>query len=162
MQNTNSPLSLSLNNVDTSMPLLMEGKYPLVIDKAEIVESKSGKGKFLAVTYKTTEDASSSKGGTISAGFPMIQRYMLPIPGTEFGSSEQAPNYMANLCRFMLAVANLKDTTENKAKLPEFNEDYCLSIPGTVVLGNVKTSKPKDDNDEYGDRSEVKSVYPIG
>ena len=55
-----------------------------------------------------------------------------------------------------------KINAENKAKLPEFNEDYCLSIPGTVVLGNVKTSKPKDDNDEYGDRSEVKSVYPIG
>lgn len=156
------PLSLKLNDADTSMPILVEGKYPLVIDKAEVVSSKSGKGSFLAVTYKTIEDAQGSKGQSISAGFPLIQRYMLPIPGTEFGDGEQAPNYQANLCRFMLAVANLKDTPENKAKLPEFNLNYVASLQGVNVIGSIKTAKPKDDSDEYGERSEVKSVLPIG
>lgn len=156
------PLSLKLNDADTSMPILVEGKYPLVIDKAEVVQSKSGKGSFLAVTYKTLEAAQGSKGQNISAGFPIIQRYMLPIPGTEFGDGEQAGSYQANLCRFMLAVANCKDTPENKASLPEFNEDYIANLQGVTVLGTIKTAKPKDDSDEYGERSEVKSVNPIG
>lgn len=155
------PLSLKLNDADTSMPILVEGKYPLVIDKAEVVASKSGKGSFLAVTYKTIEDAQGSKGQNISAGFPIIQRYMLPIPGTEFGDGEQAGNYQAGLCRFMLAVANLKDTKENKAKLPEFNMDYIASLQGVNVIGSIKTEKPKDGDDEYGERSVVKSVSPI-
>lgn len=158
---SNAPLSLSLNNADTSMPLLVEGKYPFVIDKAEIVVSQSGKGSFLAVHFKTTEDAMSSKGQPLKAGFTIVERYMLPIPGTQFGDGEQASNYMAKLCRFMLAVANLKDTAENKAKLPEFNEDYVLSIAGTVVIGNVKTAKAKED-DEFGDSSKISAVYPIG
>ena len=62
----------------------------------------------------------------------------------------------------MLAVANLKDTPENKASLPEFNMDYIASLQGVNVLGTIKTAKPKDDSDEYGERSEVKSVNPIG
>lgn len=156
------PLSLKLNDADTSMPILVEGKYTLVIDKAEVVASKSGKGSFLAVTYKTVEEAQGSKGQSISAGFPMIQRYMLPIPGTEFGDGEQAGSYQTQLCRFMLAVANLKDTPDNKASLPEFNMEYIAGLQGVNVLGNIKTSKPKDDADEYGERSEVKSIQPIG
>jgi len=156
------PLSLKLNDVDTSMPILVEGKHPLVIEKAEVISSKSGKGSFLAVTFKTIEDTQGSKGQNISAGFPIIQRYMLPIPGTEFGDGEQAGNYQAGLCRFMLAVANLKDTPDNKAKLPEFNHDYVASLSGVNVIGTIKTAKPKDDSDEYGERSEVKSVSPIG
>lgn len=155
------PLSLKLNDADTSMPILVEGKYPLVIGKAEVVESRSGKGSFLAVTYKTLEDAQGSKGQNISAGFPIIQRYMLPIPGTEFGDGEQASSYQRSLCLFMLAVANLKDTPENKASLPEFNEEYIASLQGVNVLGTIKTSKPKDDDDGYGPRSEVKSVSGI-
>jgi hypothetical protein len=155
------PLSLKLNDADTSMPILVEGKYPLVIDKAEVVQSKSGKGSFLAVTYKTLEDAQGSKGQNISAGFPIIQRYMLPIPGTEFGDGEQAGNYRltsaASCSRWQL-----KDTPENKASLPEFNMDYIASLQGVNVTGTIKTAKPKDDSDEYGERSEVKSVNPIG
>jgi hypothetical protein len=156
------PLSLKLNDADTSMPILVEGQYPLIIKKAEVVTSKSGKGSFLAVTYALTEDATSNKGAVISAGYPMIQRYMLPIPGTEFGDGEQCGSYQANLCRFMLAVANLKDTPENKAALPEFNDEYIASLAGVNVIGTIKTAKPKDDSDEYGERSEVKSVKAVG
>jgi hypothetical protein len=155
------PLSLKLNDVDTSMPLLVEGKYALRIDKAEVVVSKSGKGSFLEVTYKTQEDAMSNKGSTINAGFPMIQRYMLPIPGTEFGESKQTKSYYQGLCRFILACANLKDTKKNKTSLPEFNEDYVANLSGIVVSGYVKTSKPKDDGDDFGPRSEVRSVSGI-
>lgn len=155
------PLSLTLNDADTSFPILVEGKQPLIIDKAEVVQSKSGKGYFLAVVFKTQEDSMSIKGTKIDAGFSLTQRYMLPIPGTEFGNGEQAENYKANLCRFMLACANRKDTPEAKAELPEFNESYIANLPSVVVMGNIKTTKPKDDDDGYGPRSEVKSVSGI-
>jgi len=156
------PLSLKLNDTDTSFPILVEGKCPLVIAKAEAIPSKSGKGTFLAVTYQTVEPSTGSKGQSIDPGFPLIQRYMLPIPGTEFGDGEQKESYSRGLCLFMLAAANLKDTPENKASLPEFNEEYISSLAGVNVIGNIKTSKPKDDSDEFGERSEVKSVSAIG
>ena len=77
------------------------------------------------------------------------------------GEGEQAESYYQGLCRFMLACANLKDTKENKASLPEFNEDYVANLSGIVVSGSVKTSKPKDDGDDFGPRSEVRSVSGI-
>ena len=155
------PLSLTLNDADTSSPILVEGKQPLVIDKAEVVQSKSGKGSFLAVTFKTQEDSMSIKGTKISAGYILIQRYMLPLPGTEFGDGDMADSYKASLCKLMLACANYKDTPENKAKLPTFDESYIANLSGVVVMGNIKTSKPKDEDDGYGPRSEVRSVSGI-
>lgn len=156
------PLNLKLNDADTSFPLLVEGKYPLVISKAELGNSKTGKGSFLVVVYKTTEDAQGSKGQSIGAGFPLTTRYMLPIPGTEFGDGEHVELHKANLCRFMLAVANLTDTPANKENLPEFTEEYITSLPGVMVIGIVKTAKPQPGQEEYGEKSEVKAVSAVG
>jgi len=152
------PLSLKLNDADLSAPCLMEGKYPVTIKSADIVDSKSGKGKFLHVQTTTMEPSQSNKGKTINAGFPVGTRLMLPLPGTEFGEGEHADSYTRQLGLFMLSAANLKATEENKATLPEFNEEYCASLAGVVVGANVKN----DTSDEYGTQSVIKSFYPIG
>lgn len=157
----NAPLSLKLNDVDTSMPLLVEGKQPLNITKAEIVESKSGKGFMLVVNLKTVDPAKDTKGNEIHPGFPLIHRFMWPAPGTEFGESEWAPSYLQALTRFQLAVCNLKDTPENKASLPPFDDTFIADLAGKTVIGNIGTSKSKE-GDEFGPRSEVKSFSAIG
>ena len=156
-----APLSLKLNEVDTSMPLLVEGKQPLSIKSAEIAESKSGKGFMLVVQLQTVDPAKDTKGNVIHPGFPLIHRFMWPAPGTEFGDGEWATSYLQSLTRFQLAVCNLKDTPENKATLPEFDDTFIADLAGKTVIGNIGTSKSKD-GDEFGPRSEVKSFGPIG
>lgn len=158
---THAPLSLALNNVDTSMPLLMEGKQPLSIKDANIVEAKSGKGFMLVVNLQTIDPAKDTNGKDIHPGFPLINRFMWPAPGTEFGDGEWAQSYLQSLTRFQLAACNLKDTPENKAALPAFDDTFIAGLAGKTVIGNIGTSKVKDD-DQYGPRSEVKSFSAIG
>ncbi len=153
-----APLSLKLNDADLSSPCLIEGKQPVVIDKAEVVQAKTGKGSFLFIQCKTLEATQSDKGKTINPGYPISTRLMLPIPGTEFGDGEHADNYTRQLGLFMLAVANLKNTEENKAQLPEFNEDYILSLPTVTLIANVKN----ETSDDYGKQSVIKSFMPVG
>lgn len=153
-----APLSLKLNDADLSSPCLIEGKQPVVIDKAEVVQAKTGKGSFLFIQCKTLEATQSDKGKTINPGYLISTRLMLPIPGTEFGDGEHADNYTRQLGLFMLAVANLKNTEENKARLPEFNEDYILSLPTVALIANVKN----ETSDEYGKQSVIKSFMPVG
>jgi len=153
-----APLSLKLNDADLSPPCLIEGKHPVVIDKAEVIPSGSGKGSFLYIGCKTLEPTQSDKGKTLNAGFPVATRLMLPLPGTEFGEGEYKDSYTRQLGLFMLAVANLKNTEENKAQLPEFNEDYILSLPTVTLIANVKN----ETSDEYGKQSVIKSFMPVG
>ncbi len=153
-----APLSLKLNEADLSSPCLIAGKHPVIIDKADVVPSKSGKGSFLHIQCKTLEPTQSDKGKTLNAGYPIGTRLMLPLPGTEFGDGEHADSYTRQLGLFMLAVANLKNTEENKSKLPEFNEDYILSLPTTTLIANVKN----ETSEEYGKQSVIKSFAPIG
>jgi hypothetical protein len=152
------PLSLKLNDADLSSPCLIEGKHPVVIDKADVTPSKSGKGSFLHIQCKTLEPTQSDKGKTLNAGYPIGTRLMLPIPGTEFGDGGNAESYTRQLGLFMLAVANLKNNEENKAKLPEFNEDYILSLPTVTLMANVKN----ETTDEYGKQSVIKSFAAVG
>jgi hypothetical protein len=160
---THSPLSLTLNNVDTSMPILVEGRQPLSIKDAKIAESKSGKGFMLVLTLQTVDPSKDIKGKDVAAGFPIIHRFMWPAPGTEFGDGEQAPNYLAQLTRFQLAVLNLRDTPENKAELANipFDDAFIADLPGKILMCNIRTSKSKE-GDEYGPRSEVSSFAPLG
>lgn len=156
-----APLSLKLNDVDTSMPLLVEGRQPLCIKDANFVEVSSGKGVMLVVNLTTVDPSRDTKGKVVNPGFPIRHNFMWPTPGTEFGDSEWAESYLQKLTLFMLAVLGLKDTPENKATLPEFDDTFVADLSGKLVMGNIGTSKVKDGSD-YGPRSEVKSFSAIG
>jgi hypothetical protein len=155
------PLSLVLNDVDTSMPLLVEGKQPLNIAKAEIAESKSGKGYMLVVVFKTVDPAKDTNGNDVHPGFPITHRFMWPAPGTEFGDGEWKDSYLQSLVKFQLAIANLRDIPSNRPLLPPFDDSYIADLPGKTVMGNIRTSKSKE-GDEFGPRSEISSFFPIG
>lgn len=153
-------LSLSLNDVDTSMPLLSEGKHVLNITEAAVVEAKASPGCYnLKVSFATTQPATDNKGKPLSPGYKLIRFY--PVP-SELRDPEKNDMFKKALCLLQLAICGLPNTEEGKSQLPVFDETFIASMIGRSVIGNVKTSKTKDgDDDTYGPKSEIAAVYPM-
>lgn len=152
-------LSLRLNQVDTSMPLLAEDVYVLQIESAELVASKDNPSlQNLKIQFVTTSDAVDTKGKTINAGYKLTRFY--PIPDADLRPSDKNDMFLRGLTLLALAVCDLKNTESDKTKLPEFDEIFIAEMPGKQVKAKVKTSKAKED-DEYGPKSEVSSVFGI-
>lgn len=153
-----SLLSLKLNEVDTSYPLLVNGDHVVSIDEATVVPSKADERlSNLKVVYKTVNDTQDQKGHDLKAGYKLTVYY--PIP-SEYRDEAKNENMLKNLTLLALAVCGLENTAEGKAQLPEFNEDFIASMPGKQVLAKVKTSKPSED-DQYGPKSEIASVRAL-
>lgn len=151
------PLNLKLQDVDTSMPILMEGKYPVRITKTELVESQKNAGSFnLKVTYELVEDAVGTKGEQIKAGFQLTRYY--PIP--PYANGEHDESFMKTLTMFQLAACGLENKPENVKQLPDFDQVFVANLPGKMVMASIRTSKAKE-GDEYGPKSEIGSVTAI-
>lgn len=152
------PLSLNLQDTDLSMPLLMEGNYPLRIKKAEVVEAKKISGTYnIKVDLGLDSEAFGTKGESIKAGYPFSM--YLPWP-SELRDEESNNRCKQNLARFQLAILNLKNSKENLSSLPEFTDEFLHDCVDKVVLAKVRTSK-QDDNSEYGPKSEIASVSAL-
>lgn len=150
-----SLLSLRLNEVDTSMPLLTDGDYHLIIDSAELADAKSAPGaQNLKVVFATTRDESTQNGSTISAGYKLTRFY--PIP-SEVRDADKNDMFMKGLTLLALAAAGLPNNASGKEALPPFDLDFISAMAGKTVLAKIKTSKPKE-GDEYGPKSEIASV----
>lgn len=153
-----SLLSLRLNEVDTSLPLLAEDTYILQIEAAELVPSKDNPSLLnLKVQFVTTSEATDDKGKTINPGYKLTRFY--PIP-SELRDQDKNDMFLRGLTLLALAVCDLKNTESDKAKLPEFDEAFIAEMAGKQVKAKVKTSKTKE-GDEYGPKSEVSSVFGV-
>jgi hypothetical protein len=153
-------LSLSLNDVDTSMPLLSEGKHMLTIAEASIAEAKNSPGCLnLKVVYTTTQPATDNKGKPLNPGYKITRFY--PVP-SELRDPEKNDMFRKALCLLQLAICGLPNTEDGKSQLPVFDETFIASMIGKSVIGNVRTSKTKEgDDDTYGPKSEISAVYPL-
>ena len=153
-------LSLSLNKVDTSMPLLVEGKHEVTITEASVVEAKSTPGCYnLKIVFATTQPSTDNKGKALNAGYKLTRFYPAP---SELRDPEKNDMFKKSLCLLQLAVCGLPNNEEGKSQLPPFDETFIASMFGRTVIASVKTSKTKDgDDDTYGPKSEVASVYSI-
>jgi hypothetical protein len=72
--------SLDLNDVDTSMPVLVAGSYIAVIKEAEILPNKDGDGHNLRVKFATTAPATSTEAQSpddVQPGYPFTRYYPL-------------------------------------------------------------------------------------
>jgi len=153
-----SLLSLKLNDVDTSYPLLVNGDHVVVVSEATLVPSaKDDRLLNLKVVYATVADSQDQKGHDVKAGYKLTTYY--PIP-SEYRDEQKNENMLKNLTILALAVAGLENTTEGKSQLPEFDENFIAAMPGKQVLAKVKTSKPAED-DQYGPKSEIASVRAL-
>jgi len=152
------PLSLNLRDTDLSMPLLMEGNYPLRVKKAEVVEAKKIPGAYnVKVDFSLDGEASGTKGESIKAGYPFPM--YLPWP-SDLRDEESNARCKQNLARFQLAILNQKNSKENLAALPDFTDEFLFDCVDKVVSAKIRSSK-QDDNSEYGPKSEIASVNAI-
>lgn len=156
----NSFLSLSLNDVDTSMPLLTEGKHEVAIAEATVAESKNSPGCYnLKVVFATTQPSTDTKGAALKPGYKITRFYPAP---SDLRDPEKNEQFKKSLCLLQLAVEGLPNTEEGKKQLPVFDELFIANMIGRKVIANVKTSKARDgEDDTYGPKSEISSVSPI-
>lgn len=153
-----SLLSLILNKIDTSYPLLVNGDHQVTIETATLETSKKDERLLnLKVVYKTINDTQDQKGHDLKAGYKLTTYY--PIP-SEYRDEEKNENMLKNLTKLALAVCGYEDTVDGRAQLPEFDEAFIEAMSGKTVLAKVKTSKPAED-DQYGPKSEIGSVRAL-
>lgn len=146
------PLGLGgdLNEVDTSMPTLVEGLYELVVDKVEPKPNKAGDGRNLVVTFKTTAPATSvqaqEKGeeDDIKAGFPITCWWPL-----QQSDNPDAPDFKERHAQFQDAVLGTE-----KGNRPPYNP---FAYVGARIIARLKVTK----DDEYGLGNDVRRMTYI-
>ncbi len=75
------PLDLDLSKVDISMPLLADGTYDFVCEKAEQKATKDGKGSMISLDYKTLNPAKARDGSDLGAGIHVFDNCMVVPTG---------------------------------------------------------------------------------
>ncbi len=140
------PLSLSLNKTDTSMPLLMAGKYPVAIKKIEAKESNNKPGNWmLNVQLQTVKEEKDNKGAPLKEGFSIFTT--LCLPPWEDGQWDES--FKKKIALFMLAALGYQNTPENVAQLPADLDDAFLSdLPGKQLMVSVQV-KPADAKNPF-------------
>ena len=144
-------LNLDLNDVDTSMPVLVEGLYILTVDKIEIVENKDRTGNNLLVIFKTASDATSLKGQAegkehdIKAGF-QLRQYMAMQDNP---NKPDARSFKENLATFQDAVTGSK-----KGNRGPF-------LPSTYIGRQVAARIKVKDDPDYGMQNNIARLTTV-
>lgn len=149
----NDPLGLNvdLTDVDTSMPVLVEGLYIVNIDKLEVVENKDKTGNNLLVIYKTAAPATSIKGqaegkeNDVNAGWPL--RQYMPLQNNP--DKPDARDYKENL-------AVLQDAVEGSSK-----GNRGPFRPSTYVGKQVAVRVKIQDDPNYGKQNSIARVTAV-
>jgi hypothetical protein len=149
-----SMLSLALNKVDTSMPILCEGEHIVQVAAAALVDAKDGINQNLKIDFTTVNPETCTKGKPLNAGYKLTRYY--PIP-SDSRDPEKNENALKSLTLLALAVCGLPNNEEGKSQLPIFDESFILAMPGKQL--SVKTKVVHDDT--YGDKAEITSTKPI-
>jgi len=130
---------ISLNDTDTSMPVIIPGNYVLSIKSVALVENSKKTGNNLLVIFETTTPATSLSGqargleGDINPGF-QLRQYM-PM---QDNPDKPAYDFRQNLARLQDAVTGSKKGNRGPF-LPS-------SYVGQLVIANVGAS----ENEEMG------------
>ena len=95
---TDDAFNVAVDGVDTSMPILREKLYTVLIAKAEKTPSKATPGNFnLRLTLKTKEEALTVTGEIIPEGWPLFQN--IPItPNPEY-TPQMISKKIAGVCK---------------------------------------------------------------
>jgi len=144
-------LNINLNDVDNSMPVLVEGLYVVTVDKIEIVENKEKTGNNLLVIFKTASDATSLKGQAegkeldIKAGF-QLRQYM-PLQNNP--SKPDARDFQENLATLQDAVTGSK-----KGSRGPF-------LPSTYINRQVAARIKVKDDPDYGLQNNISRLTAV-
>lgn len=148
-------MNLDLTKVDTSYTALITGVYPVVIDNAEVVESKATPGNYnLQLTLKTLEPATSTKGQAANKTDDVKPGYTVKnwIP-LQQSPNPDAPDFKEGLATLLDAAFNITDPSDR----PPFNAKTIQGLKGQKCL--VKLAYVDDET--YGPSNNVKRLLPL-
>lgn len=135
-------LNVQLGGVDTSLPKLASGNYPLRLAGVEQVESKKAAGNYnLKATFETTQPGESTKGDIINPGFKVFKYY--PLQQSE---TEGAPDFRRDLCVLVDACLGT-----DKSNRPDLTGELLTSLIGREVLATVKV----ENDPQYGETNSI-------
>lgn len=142
-------IDINLAGVETGMPILVTGHYPVEVDEVSVEDSKNTPGnRNLLVKMKLAGPATSIQGqkegrtNDVKAGFPL--RLYLPLQQSE---KPDAPDYRKRIAEFQDAV----EGTDVKTRNPEFNPfDY----KGKIFVVQVAV----DNDPEFGMTNNIKKL----
>lgn len=142
METENKPLDLTttLNDVDTSMPVLTEGQYFVELSKLTVVDSQNIEGqKNLKAQFRTLETTTSTEGKELSPGFPVTRT----IPLTE--------SWLPDVTRLIDAALGT-----SQGNRPGSLQEAFAQMQGRQLFIKVTTRK----TDEYGLQNDVRGFLP--
>jgi hypothetical protein len=132
--------TLDLTNTDTARPVLKEGAYKFKLLRMELKDQKSGKGKNLIVVIGLDQEAPSTEGKVINAGFQHSEQISL-VPTENYNPAE-------NLARIQECFLGKKG---------KFNAGELLGKQGTIRMR-------VEDSAQYGKQNRVTWIKakPVG
>lgn len=142
------PTNIDLNDVDTSRPVLIDGKYPCTIKEVSVKPNKAQTGHNLVVIFSLLEAGDSTAGTTIGAGY-QLRRYM-PLQQSE---NPDAPDFKVDIARLLDAA--FQTTQEDR---PPLSDETIAALHGREVLVSVKVT----ESEEYGTGNDVRGVLSLG
>jgi len=136
-------LGISLREVDTSRPVLKDGKYRFTIKEVSRVPSAKTPGNFnLLAIISLAQQGETPDGLTIQPGF-QLRRYM-PL---QQSPTDGAPDFKVDITRFICASFGL-DPVADKERIPErcpsFDNFIGREIMATVKVTDDDTGKQND------------------
>jgi hypothetical protein len=144
MQDPLANLNIDTNDVDTSMPCILDKKVGATITEATIEQNKRGNGFNLVVKFSTSTVAEGS-AGPINPGYPLRKYY--PLQQSE---NPKAPDFRRDIALLIDAVFQ----PESPASRPPLNTETVNDMIGKEVILKLKI----EESDEYGAQNSVTGV----
>jgi hypothetical protein len=150
------PLNMDFetNDVDTSYPLLQQGKYRMRIKEYTVKPNQAGDGRNLVIKFETIDPATSvaaaAKGeeNDLKPGFVVTRHYSLQ-PSKKPGSTWDWKKDPIALCDAALG-------TKQGSRQP-FGE-MVKQLPGKEVKVTLKVRQPKEGDDLQAPQNDIAKV----
>lgn len=148
------PLDLDLATVDTSMPLLANGIYDLIIEKAEVKKTNDQRGEYISLDMKTNAPALSQKGDNLGAGIHVFDNINLVPTGKatwdmvarNLGAFTQALGFAPGQAKIVGGRVN--------------SGDWVPSLPGRTIRAKIGFA-PEGTNPSTGKSFRAKNTVEM-
>ena len=144
-------LNLNLKEVDTSIPVLAEGEYNMIISEVECKPSKTDETKRnLVVTFRTIQENPGHKPETVCGPHYPVRKYY-PLQQSE---NPAAPDFRRDLALLFDAAFQITDPDDR----PKIESEGQFEV---VKQKEVRVRVSVRDDADYGISNEVKKVLPV-
>ena len=132
-----SQLNESVENIDTSFPVLVAGLKELKITKAEVLPTKENDGHRLTITFATVNPDKTVNGDDVAPGYPLTYHIGVTEKATKNGGQRTAKEIKRDVALLVKGVG-LTGTVASFIQDPQ-------QFIGRQVTAKVKVRK-EDEN----------------